>query len=70
MSRPPDRERPPAGKPTTARKVTGCDENHDSRRMRHVVATTSCPLACSPSCSYRCPVALADVVPVVVAGLR
>lgn len=55
---PPDNERRPAGKRSA--------EDRPGRKITHIVSNDveRCPLACSPSCSFRCPVSIGDAVDV------
>ncbi len=61
--RPPDAKRRPVWEPDDAPNITGGDKVHDTGPVQ------SCPMACAPSCSYRCPITLPDAVTALVAEL-
>lgn len=65
---PPDCRRAAAPAETEADGQTGLVDTHDSSTVKPV-ADATCPLACSPSCTYSCPIPLPEAVKQTVAEL-
>lgn len=58
---PPNEKRRPLAEGNGALKIAG-QAVGTGQVSEPVANATTCPLACSPSCAYRCPVQLRDAV--------
>lgn len=58
---PPNEKRRPLARGNGALKIAGQAVGTE-KDSEPVALATTCPLACSPSCAYRCPVILRDAV--------